>query len=167
MSAAHMVEHALITGLLAPLLVLAWARLRRSVRPAWLGRPLLAWSTFVATQWIFHLTPLLGASRGIPVLHAAEHLAFLAVGVWFWLPVLGGDRSVRLGEPERAMYLFLAAPAVDLVGMALMVRGDAGAGVAMLAGTLPIVAVAGIVTWQWLTSEQRRATAMEGAHGAP
>jgi cytochrome c oxidase assembly factor CtaG len=166
MSAAHMVEHSLITGLVAPLLVLAWARLRRPVRPPWLGRALWAWSVFVATQWIFHLTPLLEASREIPVLHAAEHLAFLAVGVWFWLPVLAGDRSVRLGEAERALYLFVAAPAVDLVGVALMVRGDGGAGVAMLAGTLPIVAAAGIATWQWLTSEQRRATAAEGVHGA-
>jgi cytochrome c oxidase assembly factor CtaG len=178
MTAAHMVEHSLIAGLVAPVLVLAWGRLRRSSSPgdaasqrslALLGRPLWAWSAFVVTQWVFHLTPLLEASRGTPVLHAAEHMAFLWVAVWFWLPVLGADWCApvrRLGGAERAMYLFLAAPAVDLVGVALMIRGDGGAGVAMLAGTLPIVAAGGIVTWQWLTSEQRRATAMEGAHGA-
>jgi cytochrome c oxidase assembly factor CtaG len=162
MSAAHMVEHSLITGLLAPLLVLAWGRVRGR---APVGRPLWAWTAFVIVQWVFHLTPLLEASRGNPVLHSAEHLAFLAVGVWFWLPVLGAPER-RLGDPQRALYLFLAAPAVDLVGVALMVRGDGAAGVAMLAGTLPIVAAAAIVTWHWLAGEQRHATAMERAHGA-
>ena len=161
MSAAHMVEHSAIAGLLAPLLVLAWGRLGGR---APLGRPLWAWAAFVIVQWVFHLTPLLDATRGNPVLHGAEHVAFLLVAVWFWVPVLGaGER--RLGDPERALYLFLAAPAVDLVGVALMVRGDAAAGVAMLAGTLPIVAAAAIVTWQWLADEERRA-AMERAHGA-
>jgi cytochrome c oxidase assembly factor CtaG len=162
MSAAHMVEHSLITGLLAPLLALAWGRVGG---PTPVGRPLWAWAAFVIVQWVFHLTPLLEASRGTPMLHAAEHLAFLVVGVWFWLPVLGASDR-RLGDPERALYLFLAAPAVDLVGVALMVRGDGAAGVAMLAGTLPIVAAAGITTWRWLAGEQRHATAMERTHGA-
>jgi cytochrome c oxidase assembly factor CtaG len=181
-SAAHMVEHSLIAGLVAPLLVLGLGSLsRRLWHPApWsgaelapprvlVGHPLWAWSAFVVAQWVFHLSPLLEASHGAPVLHAAEHLVFLAVGVWFWLPVLGaggGAHERRLGEPERALYLFLAAPAVDLVGVALMVRGDGAAGVAMLAGTLPIVAAAAIVTWQWLAREHRQATAMERAHGA-
>jgi cytochrome c oxidase assembly factor CtaG len=162
MSAAHMVEHSVIAGVVAPLLVLAWRRVRRPPLP---GGPAWAWSAFVIAQWVFHLTPLLEAPRGSPVLHAAEHLAFLAVGVWFWLPVLGsGDR--RLGDTGRALYLFLAPPAVDLVGVALMIRGDGAAGVAMLAGTLPIAAAAAIVTWQWLAGEERQATAMERAHGA-
>ena len=160
MTPGHMVEHSLLTGVVAPLLVLAWGTLSRVPR----AQPLLAWSAFVAAQWVFHLTPLLEASQDDPLLHSAEHLAFLAIGVWFWMPVLGA-RDRRLGGPERALYLFLAAPAVDLVGVALMVRGDGGAGVAMLAGSLPIVAAAGIATWQWLAREERRASALEGAHG--
>ena len=164
MTAGHMAEHSVIAGVVAPLLVLAWARLR-PVGPALPWGAVPAWSTFVITQWVFHLTPLLDASRDTPVLHAAEHLAFLAASLWFWLPVLGPG-GARLSEPERALYLFLAAPAVDLVGVALMVRGDGGAAVAMLVGTLPIVAVAGIVTWRWLTGEERRAASIEGAHGA-
>jgi cytochrome c oxidase assembly factor CtaG len=155
-----MVEHALVAGLAAPLLVLAWRALGGRLPDI---RPLWAWSAFVIVQWVLHLTPLLEASKGNPLLHAAEHAAFLAAAVSFWLPALGAG---HLGRPERALYLFLAAPAVDLVGVALMVRGDGGAGVAMLAGTLPIVAAAAIVTWQWLSHEQRQASAMERAHGA-
>ncbi|MGH2994526.1 MAG: cytochrome c oxidase assembly protein [Solirubrobacterales bacterium] len=160
MSAAHMIEHSVITGVVAPILVLAWIALGLP-RPRG-GHPGLAWPAFVIAQWVFHLTPLLEQSQGRPLLHAAEHLAFLAVGVWFWAPVL----APGLGDPGRSLYLFLAAPAVDLVGVALMVRGDEAAGVAMLAGTLPILLGAGIVTWLWLAREERGAVRIERAHGA-
>jgi cytochrome c oxidase assembly factor CtaG len=160
MSGAHMVEHAVVTGLVAPALVLAWIALGLP-RPRG-GRPALAWSAFVAAQWVLHLTPLLEQSQGRPVLHAAEHVAFLAVGVWFWVPVLGAG----LGDPGRSLYLFLAAPAVDLVGVALMVRGEGVAGVAMLAGTLPILLAAIVVTWSWLVREHRATIRVESTHGA-
>lgn len=159
MSAAHMIEHSVIAGVLAPILVLAWIALGLP-RPR-RGHPVVAWSAFVTAQWVFHLTPLLEQSQGRPLLHAAEHFAFLAVGVWFWLPVFGPG----LGDPGRSLYLFGAAPAVDLVGVALMVRGDEAAGVAMLVGTLPILLAAGIVTWRWVAREERGAVAMEGTHG--
>jgi cytochrome c oxidase assembly factor CtaG len=161
MTPGHMVEHSVLAMVVAPMTVLAWTavglpRLR-------ISRPALAWAAFVAAQWLFHLTPLLEQSQGGPVLHAAEHVAFFAVGVWFWVPVLGGG----WGDPGRSLYLFLAAPAVDLVGAALMARGDEAAGVAMLAGSLPIVVAAVAVTWQWLTREQRQTTLRERTHGAP
>jgi cytochrome c oxidase assembly factor CtaG len=161
LTAGHMVEHSLLAMVVAPLAVLAWVALGLP-RPR-LGHPAVAWSAFVVVQWAFHLTPLLEESRGTPALHAAEHLAFLAVGVWFWVPVLGAG----LGDPGRSLYLFLAAPAVDLVGAALMVRGDEAAGVAMLAGSLPIVFAAIAVTWQWLAREDREAALLERTHGAP
>jgi cytochrome c oxidase assembly factor CtaG len=158
MSAEHMVEHSLLSGVVAPAIVVGWIALRLPRLPA--GSPLLAWSAFVAAQWTFHLTPLLERSQGSFALHGAEHLAFLAIGVWFWAPVLGG----ALGDPGRSLYLFTAAPAVDLVGVALMVRGDVGAGVAMLAGTLPIVVAAGIVTWRWLAREHDEQARIEEVH---
>jgi cytochrome c oxidase assembly factor CtaG len=161
MTAVHMVEHAVLTGIVAPALVLGWIALGLP-RPRG-GSPALAWSVFLLAQWAFHLTPLLEQSGDRPGLHAAEHLAFLVVGVWFWLPVLGSG----LGDPGRSLYLFLAAPAVDLVGVALMVRGDGAAGVAMLAGTLPILLAAIVITWRWLVREHRAAIRLERAHGAP
>jgi cytochrome c oxidase assembly factor CtaG len=160
MSAEHMVEHSLLSGVAAPAIILAWAALRLPRLPA--GPPLLAWGAFVAAQWVFHLTPLLERSQDSFVLHGAEHLAFVAIGVWFWAPVIGGG----LGDPGRSLYLFTAAPVVDLVGVALMVRGDEAAGVAMLAGTLPIVIAAGIVTWRWLAREHRETSIMERAGAA-
>jgi cytochrome c oxidase assembly factor CtaG len=161
LTAGHMVEHSLLAMVVAPLAVLAWTTLGLP-RPR-LARPALAWLAFVVVQWVVHLTPLLEQSQGSPVLHGAEHVAFFAVGVWFWYPVLGGG----LGDPGRSLYLFGAAPAVDLVGAALMVRGDEAAGVAMLAGSLPIVFAAIAVTWRWLAREDREAALLERTHGAP
>ncbi len=163
LTAGHMVEHALVAMVAAPLTVVAWGIVRGPIRSP--GHPLLAWSTFVAVQWVFHLTPVLSDAAGEPVLHTAEHLAYYAAGVWFWVPVLGAGLSEpapgALGDPGRSLYLFAAAPAIDLVGAALMVRGDEGAGVAMLAGSLPIVVVAGALTWRWLVREEE-----EGARAA-
>jgi cytochrome c oxidase assembly factor CtaG len=156
LTAGHMVEHALLAMVTAPLIVLAWVLVRGPVRFA--GHPILPWATFVVVQWVFHLTPLLSDTRGEPVLHATEHVAYLAAAVWFWVPVLGAGLDARpghgLGDPARLLYLFGAAPAIDLVGAALMVRGDEGAGVAMLAGSLPMVVVAGVLTWRWLVREE-------------
>ena len=156
----HMVEHVVLSVLVAPAIVLAW---RAMALPCpRLGSPVVAWSAFVIVQWSFHLTPLLEESQRSPLLNATEHLVFLAVGLWFWYPVLGAG----LGDPERSLYLFLAAPAIDVVGALLMARGDEGAGVAMLAGSLPIVVAAIAITWRWLAREQREAALLERTHAA-
>ena len=159
LTAGHMVEHSVLSGVVAPAIVLAWAALGL---PRLRGRyPLVAWGAFVAAQWVFHLTPLLADSRDNAVLHTAEHLAFIAIGVWFWIPVL--SREAGLSDPGRSLYLFGAAPAIDLVGVMLISRGEPAAGVAMLAGGMPIVIAAVWVTWSWIAREHREARAMEAA----
>jgi putative membrane protein len=182
--AGHMVEHSLIIGVAAPLLVLGApvALLMRVLPPRardvgvavlrsraarLLAHPAVTWSLFVGVQWAFHLTPLIEASETRPVLHAFEHVAFLGAGILFWLPVLGSNPVPRrLGGAERTLYLFFAVPAVDIAGAALMARGDEAAGVAMLAGSLPVILGAIALTWQWLVREDRRAAVLEGVHGA-
>jgi hypothetical protein len=42
--------------------------------------------------------------------------------VVFWMPVLGTRR--RLRDAGRAVYLFLAGPLLDLVGVWLVATGD-------------------------------------------
>ena len=42
------------------------------------------------------------------------------------------------------------------------VRGYEGAGVAMLAGSLPMVVVAGALTWRWLVRDEEEAGAAVG-----
>jgi cytochrome c oxidase assembly factor CtaG len=154
-TAEHMIEHSVLAMLVAPAIVLAWVRL--GLPRVRLGHPAVAWVAFVAVQWVFHLTPVVEESQGAPVLHLFEHVVFVAAGVWFWVPVLGWG----LGDPGRSLYLFGAAPAIDLVGAALITRGDEAEGVAMLAGGLPVVAAAVWVTWEWLAREQRQAAESE------
>jgi cytochrome c oxidase assembly factor CtaG len=184
--AAHMVEHAVLVAVAAPLLVLGApvllialglgpagrrrliAALRR--RPlAALGWPPLAWSQFVAIQWVAHLPGAIAAVDGSPLAHVAEHAVLLASAIVFWLPVLGvGPRPARADRPgrrldggERALYLFLAAPALDLIAVMLMASGHPGAGVAMLAGMLPIGLAAVYTTWRWAGREERTAVAID------
>ena len=52
------------------------------------------------------------------MLHAAEHVLFVAVGMVFWWPLLDADPvpAHRLGGFGRLVYLLAAMPAMGLVG---------------------------------------------------
>jgi hypothetical protein len=73
--------------------------------------------------------------------------------VWFWLPVVGA--APRLGPAGRTLYLFLAAPVLDLPALLQIAAGASAAGIAMIVGILPIplAAVASFV--QWTRAEER------------
>jgi cytochrome c oxidase assembly factor CtaG len=179
----HMVEHALISAVAAPLLVLGspislalrsapyaarrrlLALLRgRSVRA--LLHPVAGWSLFVAVQWAVHSGPGIDAASASPLAHALEHAALFWTAVLFWLPVLGRNPVPRpLRGAERALYLFCAAPAVDLAAAMLIARGEEAAGAVMLAGMLPIALAAVASTWAWLRRDERVAARRE-AYGA-
>jgi putative membrane protein len=127
----HMVQHLLLTLVAAPLLllsnsmpVLLWAlpvserstlgrligqpgRLRSLLKG--LTRPLIAWSLFVVTQWIWHLP--LGYQWALENhwAHYFEHLSFFATAVLFWWPVIGSPPLPSpLSFPARIAYTFLA-----------------------------------------------------------
>jgi cytochrome c oxidase assembly factor CtaG len=67
-----------------------------------------------------HLTGLYDAALAHPVLHAAEHLAYLGAAALFWRPVIGADPVPgRPGPVGRLMYLMLASGPLSLVGVAM------------------------------------------------
>jgi putative membrane protein len=180
---AHMVEHAVIAAVAAPLLVLgspialalrsapygARRRLlgllrRRPVRA--LLHPITGWSLFVAVQWAVHSDPGIDAASASPLVHVLEHAGLFWTAVLFWLPVVGRNPMPRpLRGAERALYLFCAAPAVDLAAAMLIARGEQAAGAVMLAGMLPIALAAVASTWAWLRRDERVAARRE-AYGA-
>jgi cytochrome c oxidase assembly factor CtaG len=178
-----MAEHALICAVAAPLIVLgapialalrsAPYRARRALlatlrRPALRAslHPLTAWLLFVAVQWGVHSAPAIDAAESSPAVHALEHAALLATALLFWLPVVGRNPVPHpLRGAERVLYLFAAAPAVDLAAASLMARGEDAAGAAMLAGMLPIALAAVLSAWAWLRGEHRAALRGE-AHAA-
>lgn len=202
----HMLQHLVLTLVAAPLLVAGaplalalralpregrrpLARALRSRAARVLTHPLTTWSLLPAAMLASHLTGVYEATQTDPLLHAAEHVAFLAAAILFWLPLLGAEPLPRrLGAVGRLLYLMLAMPAMALPGVVLSIeqrvrypaylvparalRLDALAD-QHLAGAIMWVAgsaLAGLLTllaaWLALLGEERRARARE-ARAAP
>lgn len=175
----HIVSHALVAVVAAPLLVLAappgalLAVVPRSRRPAalalaqrrplsWLLGPVVAWSAFVAAHWVALLVAGDGHVHGLA--HLGLHALLLVTGLLFWAQVLGAGPVPRpLGGGAAGLYLFLAMPAADLTAVWLMARGDTGAVGLMLAAMLPLGIAAVAVSWSWIVREERLARAGEAA----
>jgi putative membrane protein len=133
----HMVQHLLLTFVAAPLLVLGAplaVALRAAGPPARrravavmhglgadvLARPVVAWTVFTAGMFAIHLSPLYQASLEHAPLHALEHVLFVAIGVVFFEPVIGGDPVHRSSPPGRMLYLALAAPPQVFLALAIV-----------------------------------------------
>ena len=149
----HMIEHAAIATVLAPALVLL---LRGSLSSV---RPLVVWPLFVGTLWALNVPGVLDWIMMRPLAHAAADLIVLGVSVLFWVPVLARRRRLRgLGA---GAYLITAGMASDLIGAWYMAMGETGAGVAMVAGMVPLGVAAVVLTWSGLVQEERRAVRWE------
>lgn len=103
------------------------------------------------------------------VVHPSPSWRFLlesglvAAAFSFWLPVVG-DRH-RLSDPGRCVYLFLAAPLLDLPALGMISMGHTVAGLGMIVSMLPIGLAAFAVAWRWVTTEEalaRRASGLSG-----
>jgi len=138
--APHMVQHLLLTDVVAPLLLFGGPLplLLGAVRPR-AGRrtvailrspfvraatsPPVAWLQFVGLLWAIHYSPLYDAALENNALHAWEHALFLGSALLFWLPVvpLGApiETARGLAYPMRMLYVFLAMPAEGLLGFTI------------------------------------------------
>jgi putative membrane protein len=135
----HMVQHLLLSLVAAPLLLLSnsmpvflWALDKRDratlghlvgqpgpIRSVlrFLTHPVVAWTLFVCTQWLWH-EPL-GYQWALENrwAHYFEHLTFFATAVLFWWPVIGSPPLPSpLGYPARMAYTFLAWLPNSLLG---------------------------------------------------
>jgi cytochrome c oxidase assembly factor CtaG len=141
-----MVVHGALVTLVAPVGAVV---LRHMSVPA-----VLAWSFFIAVQWAVHLPALVGTAPGWPGYAALEHVLLLMSAIVFWIPVLRRGAGAQV-----ALYLFLAVPATDLIGLALMARGQPAEAVGMIVGMLPLAIAAVVATWRWLAREEEQALA--------
>ncbi|MBL1082576.1 hypothetical protein JK359_11385 [Streptomyces actinomycinicus] len=80
----------------------------------------------------------------------------VVAAVLFWLPVLAPTRH-RLDDPARCLYLFLAAPLLDLPAVGVVAAGRSAEGLAMIVGMLPVGIAAAASTWSWVNREEREA----------
>ncbi|MEU0218810.1 hypothetical protein ABZ281_28585 [Streptomyces sp. NPDC006265] len=74
----------------------------------------------------------------------------------FWIPVLARTRH-RLGDVGRCLYLFLAAPLLDLPAVGVIAAGHSAGGLTMIVAMLPIGVLAAALTWEWVNREERLA----------
>jgi putative membrane protein len=135
----HMVQHLLLTLVAAPLLLLSnsmpvilWALPRDErvgvgrlvgqpgpIRSAlrWLTHPVVAWTLFVGTQWVWHQPALYDLALENRYAHYAEHIFFFGTAVLFWWPVIGAaPLHSPLSYPARLAYTFLAWLPNSLLG---------------------------------------------------
>jgi cytochrome c oxidase assembly factor CtaG len=150
----HMVEHSVITSLLAPALALV---LRGSIPRL---RPLVAWALFVGTLWAINVPGVLDWVAMRPLAHVAAVLVVLGAAMLFWAPLL--QRVSPLRGLGAGAYLITAGMATDLIGAWYMVMGETVAGVVMVVGMLPLGVAAIVFTWRGLVDEERRAVRWEG-----
>lgn len=125
--AVHMIQHMLLLVVAAPLLVLsipplALERLRQRLQ-LWRGRRpmwpfLAAFVLYNGTVLIRHLPVVYDAALQNPLVHAAEHMSFLAGGVVFWgliVPPMSGEtgplgaRLALVGASDVVCFLFMLA----------------------------------------------------------
>jgi hypothetical protein len=146
---AHMGVMGLLTSVVAPGLVLATRPVVRWHRvPA---PPALVLPLFVLLHGA--LTIVMGLRPLSVVTDTLLHGLLVVAAAVFWLPVLVPRPGFP--EPARGVYLFLAAPSLDLAAVFLVIAGREPAGLAMIVGMMPLCLAAVAVAWRWIVREER------------
>lgn len=145
---AHMTAMGLLVSVLAPAIVIAGAK--SDSWPRLFVPPVLALVVVVVVHGV--LTVFMAGRPMPPVGEAALHTVLLGAAILFWLPVF--DPASRLGDPLRAVYLFLAAFSLDLAGLYLVVQGNVAGGVAMIVAMLPTGLIATGLLWRWMSRKE-------------
>lgn len=129
--AVHMVQHALLTMALPPLILFAipeWlgrlvigdgAGVRRWARI--LTRPVVAGVLFNVVIALTHWSAVVNASVGNGALHYAVHLVVVLTAFLMWMPVVGPLPELRMSLPGQMVYLFLMSviPTVPAAWLAI------------------------------------------------
>jgi cytochrome c oxidase assembly factor CtaG len=119
---AHMLQHLLLLLVVPPLALLGLPASQTASTVRERGRfPLApgAWLGGVAAMWLWH-APLLcnAATRSVGV-HLAQEVSLLALGTWFFWPLLAPRADLRLPPLAGIAYLFTACIACTLLGVAV------------------------------------------------
>jgi cytochrome c oxidase assembly factor CtaG len=142
----HMVQHALLQMVAPPLLVLGapWLVVWRPVSSVggrrrvsgWIvgsralravGRffaaPVVAWASFLVGIWLSHAPAVFDFAARHPLVHDAEHVAFLATGILFWSRVLDSPPfRARLTRVRRLGFLLSAGLAEAALAIVILAQ---------------------------------------------
>jgi putative membrane protein len=140
---AHMTQHEILMLIAAPLLVLGrpilvylkalpprWAHdLGNLSNRAWwqntwqaISNPFSAWLIHAAALWLWHVPRLFEATLRSDIIHALQHISFLASAVLFWWSVMHGrQRAAAFGM--AVLYMFTTALHSGLLGILITFAG--------------------------------------------
>jgi cytochrome c oxidase assembly factor CtaG len=203
MFSVHMVQH-MVISMLAPILLLLGAPITLALRAlptagkgrkgprelllmflhSWYMRivthPAFTIPMFIASLYALYFTPLFDFLMGSGPGHIAMMVHFLAVGLFFFWPIMGVDPGPhRPGYLMRMLELFAGMPFHAFFGIALMMAStpmvksyenppaslgidaladqNAAGGIAWAFSEIPSVLVLLALLFQWYGSEQRQA----------
>jgi putative membrane protein len=124
---AHMVQHFMLTLVVAPLLIMGTpgqmlrpALRVRGVTPLarWLTKPTHTFSLFAVVFAAWHLPALYNYALEHHPVHIVEHLMFLVTAVLMWWPILSPMPELpRLSYPGQMLYLFLLTLPMTIVAI--------------------------------------------------
>ena len=160
---AHMVQHLLLTLLVAPLFVLGtpgWM-LRPALRVRWVNAvaravtgPRAAFMIFNVVVAAWHLPPLYNTAMLYHDVHIVQHLMFLVAAVLMWWPITSPLPELpRLSYPGQMLYLFLMSIPMSIVAiyvaMADRVLYPAYSAAPRLWGITPLAdqQIGGLIMW--------------------
>ncbi len=89
-----------------------------------LTNPIVGWTLFIATPFVYHLTGLFDGAIRNPPAHILEHTVLLGTALIYWWPIVGVDPSPHpVSYPARILSLFLAMPAMTFLALAIYLAG--------------------------------------------
>lgn len=168
----HMVQHLLLVIVAAPFLALSApvatvrvgltpgprhtlavaARTSRRARRR-IGDPpplVLATVAHIAALWVWHTPPLYDLAVRVDAIHAVEHAAFLATGVWVWAEVVATARRTRRLQALATLCLGALITQGGVLGALLTFAGRSLFDVYTGAGSLTALEdqqFAGVLMW--------------------
>ncbi len=123
----HMLQHVVLTTVGPPLVLLglAPAMFQSLLRPGnpnrialFLTHPVFAAAALIINMWIWHAPPLYEAALRETPVHATMHIAFIATGLLFWMPVIQPlPQLANLGHGARLLYLFVTGFPMEILAL--------------------------------------------------
>jgi len=191
---SHVVQHLLLMVVAPPLLALGapstlllqtasrrtktrWLGVLRSKGFAVITHPVLVWSLYFGTMFVFFLSPLINVAMHHMALMDAINVVFLFGGLMFWWPLVGIDPIIhwKMSYGARLVTLLVGAGVETFLGISILGSSRPEASMYTLAGTHAggglLWAAAELATFtglvpifiQWVRSEDR-AGARADAH---
>jgi len=151
--------------------------------PGWRAMPILVTILFCVTWWVWHLPGPFDAALHSPAIYAAEVVTYLAVGIGFWLQLIGSrPLSPQMAPLNRVALVVAAAASGTVLGLiraygtgvaypaylglghsvsSVVSSQQAGGAILWVFPLIPFSIVAVALAVRWLEDEESGATAAD------